>query len=191
MTHKQGKQGCRWFKVHRTSSNLLEPHIYTGETRCRVLMHLFRVVQEHRTSSNHIMTEIAGRVEFIHMSSGWFDCTEPSLTTSLQGKQSVQGAHALVRGGSSVSDLLEPSRTTSSQRYCSKVCSVLPHEFGVVRLYRTFSNNIFPGARTFSNHIIAEIARCVEFFHMRSGYRTFSNYTGLSLLITYVVLGLD
>ena len=36
------------------------------------------------------------------MSSGWFDCTEPSLTTSLQGKQGVQGAYALVRGGSSM-----------------------------------------------------------------------------------------
>ena len=37
------------------------------------------------------------------------------LTTSLQGKQGVQGAYALVRGGSSASNLLEPSRTTSSQ----------------------------------------------------------------------------
>ena len=37
------------------------------------------------------------------MSSGWFDCTEPSLSTSLQGKQGVQGANALVRGGSSTS----------------------------------------------------------------------------------------
>ena len=33
------------------------------------------------------------------MSSGWFDHTEPSLSTSLQGKQGVQGAYALVRGG--------------------------------------------------------------------------------------------
>ena len=33
------------------------------------------------------------------MSSGWFDCTEPSLTTSLQGKQGVQGAYVLVRCG--------------------------------------------------------------------------------------------
>ena len=30
--------------------------------------------------------------EVCHMSSGWFDCTEPSLSTSLQGKQGVQGA---------------------------------------------------------------------------------------------------
>ena len=53
------------------------------------------------------------------MSSGWFDCTEPSLTTSLQGNQGVQGAYALVRGGSSASNssnILEPSRTTSLHR---------------------------------------------------------------------------
>ena len=37
------------------------------------------------------------------MSSGWFDCTEPSLSTSFQGKQGVQGAYGLVRGGSSTS----------------------------------------------------------------------------------------
>ena len=54
--------------------------------------------------------------EFCHMSSGWLDCTEPSLSTSLQGKQGVQGAYALVRGGSSTSNLVEPSRTTSLQR---------------------------------------------------------------------------
>ena len=26
------------------------------------------------------------------MHSGWFDCTEPSLATAVQGKQGVQGA---------------------------------------------------------------------------------------------------
>ena len=51
-----------------------------------------------------------------HMSSGWFDCTEPSLSTLLQRKQGVQGAYAFGRGGSSTSNLREPSRTTSSQR---------------------------------------------------------------------------
>ena len=54
-------------------------------------------------------TEIARCGEFFHMSSGWFDCTEPSLATLLQGKQGVQGAYALVRGGLSTSNLLEPS----------------------------------------------------------------------------------
>ena len=63
------------------------------------------------------------------MSSGWFDHTEPSLSTSLQGKQGVQGAYALVRGGSSTSNLIESSR-----------------------------------------NIITEIARCVGFCHMGSGW---------------------
>ena len=35
-------------------------------------------------------------VELSNMSSEWFDCTEPSLTTSLQEKQGVLGAYALV-----------------------------------------------------------------------------------------------
>ena len=43
-------------------------------------------------------------VEFFHMSLGWFDCTEPSLSTSLQGKHGVQGAYGLVWGGSSTSN---------------------------------------------------------------------------------------
>ena len=83
------------------------------------------------------------------------------------------------------SNLLEPHHYRDS-----KVCRVLSHEFGVVRLYRTFSNYIFTGEtrcagclctssgwfkrieppRTFSNNIIAQIARCVEFFHMSSGW---------------------
>ena len=58
---------------------------------------------------NHIITEIAGRVEFIRMSSGWFDPAEPSQSTFLQGKQGLQGAYALGRGGSRASNLIEPS----------------------------------------------------------------------------------
>ena len=54
------------------------------------------------------------------MNSGWFDCTKPSLSTSLQGKQGMQGS-ALVRGGSSTLNLIEPSRTTSLQRRFEKV----------------------------------------------------------------------
>ena len=61
----------------------------------------FKHIEPPRTFSNHITAEIARCVEFFHMSSGWFDCTEPSLTSSLQGKQGVQGAYAPVRGGSS------------------------------------------------------------------------------------------
>ena len=65
-----------------STSNLVEPSRTTSLQRC---------------------------VEFCHMSLGWFDCTEPSLSTSLQGKQGMQGAYALVRGGSSTSNLVEPS----------------------------------------------------------------------------------
>ena len=95
-------------------------YIVTGETRCAGCLCTssgwFKHIEPPRTFSNHITTEIARCGEFCHMSSWWFDCTEPSLSTWLQGKQGVQGAYALVRGGSSTSNLLEPSRTTSSQR---------------------------------------------------------------------------
>ena len=122
------------------------------------------------------------------MSSGWFDCTEPSLSTSLQGKQGVQGAYAIVRGGSSTSNLIEP--TQPQHHRDSKVWRGLSHEFGVVRLYRTFSIYIIAGEtrcagclctssgwfkhiephRTYANHTITEIARCGEVCHMSSGW---------------------
>ena len=63
------------------------------------------------------------------MSSGWFACTELSLTTSLQKKQGVRA------------DCL----CTSSGLF---MCIEPP--------------------RTFSNHVNAGIARCVEFFNMIS-----------------------
>ena len=90
-----------------------------GETRCAgcfcTRSGWFKHFEPHRTYTNHIITELARCVEVYHRSSGWFDCTEPSLATSLQGKQGVQGAYALVRGGSSTANLSEPTRTTSSQ----------------------------------------------------------------------------
>ena len=42
--------------------------------------------------------ELARCGEFCYMRSEWFDCTEPSKATSLQGKQGVQKKK--VRGGS-------------------------------------------------------------------------------------------
>ena len=123
-----------------STSNLLEPHHYRDSKVFRILSHEFGVVrlyrtftiyivtgetrhavclcscsgwfkhiEPRRTFSNHIITEIEKCVEFCHMSSGWFDHTEPSLS-------GVQGAYALVRGGSSTSNLVEPSRTTSLKR---------------------------------------------------------------------------
>ena len=104
-------------RLYRTFSNC----IFTGETRCAGCLCTtssgwFKHIEPPRTFSNHIIAEIARCIEFFRMSSGLFDCTEPSLTSSLQEKQGVQGAYAQVRGGSSTSNLLEPSRTTFSQR---------------------------------------------------------------------------
>ena len=110
---------------HRSSEwfDCTEPSRTTsvqGKQVCRVLMHQFGLVQAYRTSSNHIIAEIARCVEFFHMSSGSTSLQGNYIftgeTTSLQGKPGLQGAYALVWGGSSASNLLEPSQPTASQR---------------------------------------------------------------------------
>ena len=63
------------------------------------------------------------------MSSGWFDCTEPCLTTSLQRKQGClstsSGWFKCIEPPQTSSNLLEPHHCRDS-----KVCRVLSHEFG-------------------------------------------------------------
>ena len=55
----------------------------SGDTRCAgCSKHQFEEVQAHRTFSNYSLTEIATSIAFFHRGSG---CTEPSLTTLLQG----------------------------------------------------------------------------------------------------------
>ena len=154
------------FQAHRTLSNLLEPHHYRDSKVCRVLSDEFRVVRQHRTFSIYIVTGETRSAGCLCTSSGWFKHIEPSRTTSLQRD--------------------------------SKVCRVFSHEFGVVRLNRTFSIYIVVGEtrcagclctssgwfkhieppRTFSNHIITEIARCVRVLSHEFGvvrlHRTFS-----------------
>ena len=84
-------------QAHRTSSNLPERtstvpnllylHRYRGNKVCRVLCTCsgwLKHIEPPRTFLKNIITKIARFVEFCHMSSGWFDCTEPSLSTSLQ-----------------------------------------------------------------------------------------------------------
>ena len=56
---------------------------------------MFGEVQSHRTSSN--LLELlphrdSKEIDFFYTSSGWFDYTEPSLITSLQEIEGVQGA---------------------------------------------------------------------------------------------------
>ena len=96
-------QAFKVVRLYRTRA------LTTGETRCaghEVGVVWFERFEPPRTSSNHIIAE---RARFFHRSSGWFNCTEPSLTTYLQGKQGVQG---VVQGGSRRFDVLEPPRTS-------------------------------------------------------------------------------
>ena len=168
-------------------------YIVTGETRSAGCLctssGLFKHIEPPRTFSNHIITKIARCVEFCHISSGWFDCTEPSISTSLQGKQGVQGAYALVRGCSSTSN---PPRTFSNHiitkiARCVEFCHISSGWFdctepslstsvagetrcaGCLCTCSGWFNHIEP-RRTFTNHIITKIARCVEFCHMSSGW---------------------
>ena len=225
-----------WFK-HIEPPRTFSNHIITKIARCVEFCHMssgcFKHIEPRRTFPNHIITEIAKCVEFCHMSSGWLDCTEPSLSTSLHGQQGMQGVvhlFGVVQAHRTSSNLLEPYHYKDSKVYrvlshqfgvvrlyrtfsiyivagetrcagwlCtssgwfkhiephhyrdSKVCRVLSHEFGVFRPYQTVSvwcagclctssgwfKHIEP-RRTFPNHIIIEIAKCVEFCHMSSGW---------------------
>ena len=77
---------CRTFSMY----------IFTGQTRFAGCLCTssgwFKSIEPHRTFLNHIISEIAGHVVFVRMSSEWFDCTD---------------AYALVRG----SKCIEPPRT--------------------------------------------------------------------------------
>ena len=104
----------------------------------------FKHIEPHRTFSNCILTELARYIDFFYTSSGWFDWPEPSLTTSLQGIEGVQGAPCTSWRRFKHIEPYRTSRTASSQRE-QGVYRLLSHEFGVVRLYRTFSNYISSG----------------------------------------------
>ena len=146
-------------QAHRTSSNLLEPQHHRDSKVWRGLSHEFGVVRLYRTFS---ITIVAGETRCawcLCPSSGWFKHIEPLHYRD------------------------------------SKVWRVLTHEFGVVRPYRNFSINIVKGEtrcagclctssgwfkhiephRTYTNHTITEIARCVEVYHMSSGGSTVPN----------------
>ena len=132
--------------------------IFTGGTWCVGYLYTrlgwFNCSEPPRTSSNLFMAEKARRVECFHMSSGWFDYTEPSLptgwnrvcstlgrggstfteaslTTSSREEQGVYGTHTLGRGGSIPANHLEPLHGRGN-----RVCRVRSNEFGVVRQYK-------------------------------------------------------
>ena len=72
-------------QAHQTSSNILKLHPHRDSKVYRLLSHEFRVVRLDQTFSDYTFTgdtRCARNIVFFHMSAGWFDCTEPSLTTS-------------------------------------------------------------------------------------------------------------
>ena len=146
-------------------------------------------MEPHRTFSNYILTEIASYIEFFYMSSGWFDWTEPSPSTSHQGIEGVQGASCTGSGrfkhkephqtfsnciltelaryieifytSSGWFDCTEPSLTTSLQGL-----EGVQGEIGTSSMrFKHIESH-----RTFSNDILTELARCIDFFHKRSGW---------------------
>ena len=77
---KQGVQGT--YALVRGGSSTLnscDKPLHTLLLLCCCGSRRFDAV--HRTYSNHSITELARCGEVCHMSSGWFDCTEPSLVT--------------------------------------------------------------------------------------------------------------
>ena len=73
-----------WFDGNRTFSS----YIVTGcaGSLCPKVG-WFKPIEPQRTFSYHSITKVARCEEFCHSSLGWFDFTEPSVSTSLQGNK--------------------------------------------------------------------------------------------------------
>ena len=154
------------------------------------------MVRLYRTFSIYIAIGETRCAGCLCTSSGWFKHIEPLLNLlelpNLRCARCNMHRFGEVQAHRTSSNLLElhPHRDRTSSNLLklhphrdSKVYRVLLHEFGVVRLYRTFSIYIVIGEtrcagclctssgwfkhieplRTFSNYILTEIARYIEF----------------------------
>ena len=136
---------------------------------CRGLSHEFGVVQLYRTFSSRIFTGRTRCVGYLYARFGWFNRSEPPRTSSYHFSAEM-----------------------------ARCVEVFLHEFGVVRIYRTFSNRLVTGGtgcvgtydcassgwfnrceppRTFSDHFSEEMAMCVEVFYMSSGWFEYTEPT--------------
>ena len=161
---QQSMQGVAYLfgvvQAHRTSSNLLEPHHYRDSKVYRVHLHEFEVVRLDRTFSIYIITEIARFAGCLFACSGWFKHIKPRRTFSNHIITEIARYIEFIYTSSRWFDWTELSLTTSLQ------------EIGVQGAICTCSGwfkHIEP-RRTFPNNIITEIARCVEFCHISSGW---------------------
>ena len=87
------------------------------------------MVQAHRTSSNLLEPLHRKESKVCRVLTHEFGVVQ-LYRTSLQKKQGVQGAYALIWGGSSASNLLEPSRVrggSTAPNLSNKVCRVFIH----------------------------------------------------------------
>ena len=84
---------------------------------CRVQYTTVRGGSSTSNLSNYILTEKARYIGFFIRSYGWFDYTEPSPTTSVQG---VQGVHGAKCTGSGRFTHIEPHRTFSNYSFTEK-----------------------------------------------------------------------
>ena len=177
-----------WFKHIEPRRIFSNQHHYRDRKVCRVLSHEFGVVRLHRTFSIHIVTGKTRCAGCLCTSSWWLKHIETHRTFSNHIITEIARCVEFCHMSSGWFD--RPNLLYLHRYRDSKVCRVLSHEFGVVRLHRTFSIYIVTGEtrcagclctssgwlkhiethRTFSNHIITEIARCVEFCHMSSGW---------------------
>ena len=123
-------------QAHRTSSNLLELHPDRDSKVYKFVLYEFGVVRLYRTFSIYIVIGETSCAGCLCTSSGWFKHTEPLrtfsnyiltekvslllfaysrvsvgrlVTCTKWGTKEIKGAYALVRGGSSTSNLVEPS----------------------------------------------------------------------------------
>ena len=144
--HIHSISSTEWF-LHRTSSNFLQ-QLQFGEHKVWQLYWTFSlnisgVVRLHRTSSNFLEQHQCGENKVFDSHEFWLVRVYWTfyIWTYLQGNKVCRVlVYTLVRSGSTASSLLKPPWITSVRR---KLCRGYSLEIRVVRLYWTFSMNIF------------------------------------------------
>ena len=134
-------------QAQRTSSNLLEPPHRRDCKVCRVFSQEFGIVRLYRTFSNDSVTGKTRCAACFCTSSGWFKHIEPPRTLSNHSLTELARCGELCHMSSEWFDCTEP---TGETRCAGCLCTSSGW----------FKHNEPP--RTFSNHLITELARCGE-----------------------------
>ena len=116
------------------------------------------MVRQYRTFSIYIVTGETRSAGCLCTSSGWFKHIEPHRTFSNHIFTEIGRCVEFLHMSSGWFDCTEPSLSTGETRCAGCLCTS-----------SGWFKHIEP-RRTFPNHIITEIERCVEFCHMSSGW---------------------